>query len=304
MIIIWALAALLGRAVAAADSDVMMPGQFHHRQKRLTIETISDKLKTMDYAVRGRIAIAADKFSEDLVVAKRRGVSSDFPFDHIIMTNIGNPHCLKQKAISWPRQVLALLQLPDELGVDHPSVHELFPSDAIERAREMKRALDGNGLGAYTHSKGAKPFREDVASFIERRDGARSGSVDVESIFLSSGASEAITMLLTALIRDSTCGCMIPIPQYPLYSATLDLLGGKKVGYYLDEDEGWGLDIDDLERSLNEAKAKGINVVCLVLINPGNPTGQVLKENEVKDVLLFCARHNLVLLADEVYQEK
>lgn len=299
---IWAVAALLGRAVAStmAAGDVMMPDT---RRKGLTIDTISDKLKTMDYAVRGKIAIEADKFSEDLDLAKRRGVSPDFPFDHIIMTNIGNPHCLQQKAISWPRQVLALLQLPDELGVDHPSVRELFPSDAIERAREMKRALGGNGLGAYTHSKGAKPFREDVARFIERRDGARPGSVNVESIFLSSGASEAITMLLTALIRDSTCGCMIPIPQYPLYSASLDLLGGKKVGYYLDESEGWGLDIDELERSLNEAEAKGINVVCLVLINPGNPTGQVLKANEVKDIVLFCARHNLVLLADEVYQE-
>ena len=96
---------------------------------------------------------------------------------------------------------------------------------------------------------------------------------------------------------------MIPIPQYPLYSATLDLLGGHKVGYYLDEESLWGMKVEELERSLADAKSKGINVVALVLINPGNPTGQVLSSQEVKDIVMFCAKHNLVLLADEVYQE-
>jgi alanine transaminase len=94
-------------------------------------------------------------------------------------------------------------------------------------------------------------------------------------------------------------GIMIPIPQYPLYSATLDLLGGHKVGYYLDEQSIWGLNMEELERSLAEAKSNGVNVVGLVLINPGNPTGQVLSSREVKDIVSFCARHNLVLLSGE-----
>lgn len=98
-------------------------------------------------------------------------------------------------------------------------------------------------------------------------------------------------------------GIMLPIPQYPLYSATLDLLGGHKVGYYLDEQSIWGMKIEELERSLAEAKSKGINVVAFVLINPGNPSGAVLSRQEVKDIVMFCARHNLVLLSDEVYQE-
>ena len=96
---------------------------------------------------------------------------------------------------------------------------------------------------------------------------------------------------------------MIPIPQYPIYSATLDLLGGKKVGYFLDERKCWDLNIKELERSLEEAKKSGINVVGLVLINPGNPTGQVLSRKTVQGVLKFCSKHRLVLLADEVYQE-
>jgi alanine transaminase len=96
---------------------------------------------------------------------------------------------------------------------------------------------------------------------------------------------------------------MIPIPQYPIYSASLDLLGGNKVGYFLDETKNWDLNMQELERSLLEAKNNGINVVGLVLINPGNPTGQVLSKKAVQDVLRFCSKHKLVLLADEVYQE-
>jgi alanine transaminase len=75
---------------------------------------------------------------------------------------------------------------------------------------------------------------------------------------------------------------MIPIPQYPIYSATIELLGGHQVGYYLDENEGWDLNMQELERSLGEAKAKGVKVTSLVLINPGNPTGQVLSKESVK----------------------
>jgi alanine transaminase len=96
---------------------------------------------------------------------------------------------------------------------------------------------------------------------------------------------------------------MIPIPQYPIYSATLDLLEGHKVGYHLDEERGWALNVEELERSYQEATANGIVVSAFVLINPGNPTGQVLTPQNVRDVVQFCARHQLVLLADEVYQE-
>ena len=65
---------------------------------------------------------------------------------------------------------------------------------------------------------------------------------------------------------------MIPVPQYPLYSATLSEYGAHQIGYYLDEDNNWALNIDELERAINESKnhcvPRGI-----VIINPGNPTG-------------------------------
>lgn len=101
----------------------------------------------------------------------------------------------------------------------------------------------------------------------------------------------------------SNSGVMIPIPQYPIYSATIDRYGGQKVGYFLDEKNGWSMNLEELERSLKDAQDKGIDVNSFVLINPGNPTGMVLTKESIRDIVSFCSKHNLVLLADEVYQE-
>mmetsp|Transcript_46572 Transcript_46572/g.70293 ORF Transcript_46572/g.70293 Transcript_46572/m.70293 type:complete len:134 (+) Transcript_46572:731-1132(+) len=92
--------------------------------------------------------------------------------------------------------------MPDECGVDHPDVSKMFPSDAIERAREIKQGLGGVGSGAYSHSQGARCFREEIAKFIEERDGGV--PCDVECLFMSNGASSAINFILTALIADET----------------------------------------------------------------------------------------------------
>eukprot|EP00541_Cyclophora_tenuis_P002989 CAMPEP_0116552140 /NCGR_PEP_ID=MMETSP0397-20121206/6327_1 /TAXON_ID=216820 /ORGANISM="Cyclophora tenuis, Strain ECT3854" /LENGTH=511 /DNA_ID=CAMNT_0004077069 /DNA_START=32 /DNA_END=1567 /DNA_ORIENTATION=- len=248
-------------------------------KKRMTINTMSSNLKKMQYAVRGEVVIV---------------------FDHIIYTNIGNPQSVGQKPLTWPRQVLALVDLPEEVGVNHPQATKMFPADAIRRAKEIKSKM-GGGTGAYSHSKGVRLFREDVAAFIEERDGGVPS--EPEDIFLTNGASAGIGMIMQAIVSDENCGVMIPIPQYPIYSATIDLLGGKKVGYYLDEKSNWDLNLKELERSITEARAEGINVNSFVLINPGNPTGQVLSKTAVKDIVQFCAKHKLVLLADEVYQE-
>jgi alanine transaminase len=96
---------------------------------------------------------------------------------------------------------------------------------------------------------------------------------------------------------------VLPIPQYPIYSATVDLLNGRKVPYYLDENKDWALNLAELEHSYDTAVASGIDVVALVLINPGNPTGQVLTKQNVRDIVEFCVRKHIVLMADEVYQE-
>jgi len=281
------------KSTAAIDTDTI--GMSH---KRLTEQSMNQNLRNMEYAVRGKVVIKADEINAEL----KKG-SAGYPFDKIVYTNIGNPHSVGQQPLTWPRQVMALVDLPDEVGIDHPTVSKMFPTDAIDRAKLVKKALDGHGSGAYTHSQGPLLFREEICQFIENRDGLKEGSADPKSIFMTNGASSAIEMVLNALIADKNCGVMIPIPQYPIYSATIDRFGGEKVGYFLDEKSGWGMNLEELERSLADAKSKGINVNSFVLINPGNPTGQVLTREAIRDIVKFCSKHGLVLLADEVYQD-
>ena len=78
---------------------------------------------------------------------------------------------------------------------------------------------------------------------------------------------------------------MIPIPQYPLYTAAIALYGGSAAPYYMDEGSGWQLNIEEMERSLEESKKQGKNVKCLVIINPGNPTGSILSRQTIEKVL-------------------
>jgi alanine transaminase len=95
---------------------------------------------------------------------------------------------------------------------------------------------------------------------------------------------------------------LVPIPQYPLYTASLSLLNAKCVAYNLDEEKAWGTNLDVIKESLKKAKDEGIDTRAIVIINPGNPTGSSLSEEEIKDVLEFAAEENLVVIADEVYQ--
>jgi alanine transaminase len=95
---------------------------------------------------------------------------------------------------------------------------------------------------------------------------------------------------------------LIPIPQYPLYTASLSLLNATCVPYHLDEAKNWGTDLDTIRSSYEKATADGIDVRCIVIINPGNPTGASLSEEDVRAVLDFASTKNLVVMADEVYQ--
>jgi len=101
-------------------------------------------------------------------------------------TNIGNPHSVGQKPLTYFRQVLALCDLPAAEGVDHPEISKVFPTDAIARAREVRKAIGPAGTGAYTNSQGVLTFRKNVAKFIEERDGGLPAYAG--NIFLTNGA--------------------------------------------------------------------------------------------------------------------
>lgn len=249
--------------------------------------TMSQNLRQMQYAVRGEVVIRADEMA-----AEGR---------KIIYTNIGNPHAVGQKPITYYRQVLALCDLPAECGIENPQVSSAFPTDVVNRAIEMRSAIGPAGTGAYTNSQGIAKFRDDVAAFLTARDGHVS---DPGNVFLTNGASAAIDNVLTGLIGSDKDAIMIPIPQYPIYSAIISRLGARQVGYYLDEEKGWAITERELEERRTEAiERDGLDIRALALINPGNPTGQVLSREDLEVLCKFCAKRDIVLLADEVYQK-
>ncbi|GAM23260.1 hypothetical protein SAMD00019534_064350 [Acytostelium subglobosum LB1] len=277
------------------QSDTMTSSTTPSYQKSLTLDNMCPTVRTAQYAVRGELVIRAEKLVSTLDRQKNEGIKL-LPFEEIVYCNIGNPQQLKQKPLSFFRQVVALCECPELL--ESPHIDKIFPADAIARARALLASV-GN-TGAYSGSQGIASVLRSVAKFIEKRDGY---PADPESIFLTDGASVAVQRILRLLIRDRSDGILIPIPQYPLYSATIELYGGSQLGYYLNEEAGWKMEIPELERSYNDAKEKGITPRALVIINPGNPTGQTLDAANMSDIVQFCHQKRLVLLADEVYQE-
>lgn len=253
------------------------------QQKSLTVETMNENMRKCRYEVRGEIYLAGLRRSQQ--------------GKEIINLNVGNPQALGQKPLTFNRQVLALLMAPFLL--EDPIVANTFPADAVSRARTYLSKLNG-GLGAYSDSKGNPFIRQEISDFITRQTGQASSP---DNIFVSNGASECARMLLAALIRGPTDGIMVPIPQYPLYSASIALYGGELVPYFLDEANGWALNVAELQKSIDQARAKGILCRALVFINPGNPTGQCLTEENIRDLIVFCHNNRLILCADEVYQE-
>ncbi|XP_062087948.1 alanine aminotransferase 2 [Humulus lupulus] len=275
------------------DSATPMADSSSHSSSPVTLQTINPKVLRCEYAVRGEIVNIAQRLQQELL-----DKPGTLPFDEILYCNIGNPQSLGQQPITFFREVLALCDHPSIL--DKSETQGLFSADSIERAWKILDQIPGRATGAYSHSQGIKGLRDTIAAGIEARDGC---PADPNDIFLTDGASPAVHMMMQLLITSEKDGILCPIPQYPLYSASIALHGGTLVPYYLEEASGWGLEISELKKQLEDAKSKGINVRALVVINPGNPTGQVLAEGNQRDIVEFCKQEGLVLLADEVYQE-
>ncbi|KAI9274794.1 pyridoxal phosphate-dependent transferase [Phascolomyces articulosus] len=260
--------------------------------KVLTTDRINPHIRNAEYAVRGALPIRAEALSKELQTNKSLG------FDRVVFCNIGNPQQLQQKPITFFRQVASLCDNPELLKAENrEDLLKLYPQDAIDRAELLLKHI--GSVGAYSHSQGLPHIRENIAKFLERRDGF---PANPEHIYLTQGASSGVQNVLQMLTENEKSGIMIPIPQYPLYSATLSLINATPVPYYLKEEQDWGLSVAELKKSVDESRAKGVDVRALAIINPGNPTGQCLTEGNMREIVDFCKAENLVLLADEVYQ--
>lgn len=256
----------------------------------LNVNNVNQNIRRLEYAVRGPLVLRADQLSREL----KQGIKK--PFKSVIGANIGDCQAMNQRPITFFRQTIAcatdtsLLSSPD------------MPNDVKERVREVLSYCGGNSVGAYSDSCGVEIIRKHVSDYIEKRDGIES---DWRNVFLCTGASDGIRSILTFMNHTrkpgKPVGVMIPIPQYPLYSASLCEFGMQQVNYYLDEISNWRLNIKELERAYDEAKEK-CDIRILAVINPGNPTGAVLSEENIIEILDFASERGLMVLADEVYQ--
>lgn len=133
--------------------------------KSLTYENINPHVKEAKYAVRGELAIKAEKYRAQLA----KGEGSDLPFGSIIAANIGNPQQLDQKPITFFRQVTSILENPDLLEKQDALIDHLgYQKDVIDRAQKLLKNV--KSVGAYSQSQGAPGIRDSIAKFIESKN--------------------------------------------------------------------------------------------------------------------------------------
>ncbi|ESL10912.1 alanine aminotransferase [Trypanosoma rangeli SC58] len=259
---------------------------------------LNPRVVAAQYAVRGLIPMRADEIKRALATPEGK---AKYPFSSLVYCNIGNPQALEQRPLTFFRQVMSLVDAPFLL--ESEQVTSQYPADAVARAREYLGHI-GKGTGAYTDSAGYAFARDIVARHINERDHGAKPLADASSIVLTDGASTGVRLMLQVLVGDAGDAVMIPIPQYPLYTVQIALLGGTPAMYYLREDECWALNAEELASVCDECVAKqNATPRVLVVINPGNPTGGVLERGVMESVAKFCCDRGIVLMADEVYQE-
>ncbi|ARF80937.1 pyridoxal phosphate-dependent aminotransferase [Kitasatospora aureofaciens] len=145
----------------------------------------------------------------------------------------------------------------------------------------------------YSDSRGILPARRAVVQYYQQR-GVE--GVGVNDVYLGNGVSELIQMAVTALVDDGD-EVLVPMPDYPLWTASVRLAGGKAVHYLCDEEAEWYPDLDDIAAKIT-ARTKAI-----VVINPNNPTGAVYPKELLEGILDLARRHQLMVLADEIYDK-
>ena len=168
----------------------------------------------------------------------------------------------------------------------------VFGFDAPEEIQQdMIRNLP-NSAG-YSDSKGIFAARKAVMHETQKQGIA---AVTLDDIYLGNGASELITMATNALL-DNGDELLLPMPDYPLWTAATSLSGGTPVHYLCDESNGWMPNIDDIQAKITP-RTKGI-----VVINPNNPTGVLYSDALLVQIVDIARTHGLVILADEVYDK-
>jgi alanine-synthesizing transaminase len=174
------------------------------------------------------------------------------------------------------------------LNVGDPNIFDFqTPPHLIEAVYKAMR----EGKNGYAPSPGIPEALESI-----RGEAARKGISTVQDVFVTSGASEAVDICLTALVNPGE-NILTPSPDYPLYSAVLCKLGIPVVTYDLNEDDSWQPDLIDVRHKITSRTR------AIVLINPNNPTGALCSRRMLEQLAELARRNNLVIFADEIYDK-
>jgi len=174
------------------------------------------------------------------------------------------------------------------LNIGDPNLYDFEPPRHMVDATYNAMLRNKNG---YSPSSGIKEAVEAI-----EREAERKGIKNVQDVFVTTGASEAIELAVTALVNQGE-NILTPTPGYPLYTAIASKLQAFENPYYLNESNGWQPDIDDIKSKIND-KTKGI-----IIINPNNPTGSNNSPETLKELVDLAVEKNLVIFADEIYDK-
>ena len=145
----------------------------------------------------------------------------------------------------------------------------------------------------YSDSKGIVPARRAVAQYYQTKGMPGMG---LDDIYLGNGVSELIQMTCQALVDDGD-EVLVPAPDYPLWTASIALAGGRAVHYRCDEEQQWWPDVSDIADKVTP------RTKAIVVINPNNPTGAVYPEHVLREIVEVARKHGLMILADEIYDK-
>ncbi|TDR32215.1 pyridoxal phosphate-dependent aminotransferase [Hydromonas duriensis] len=163
----------------------------------------------------------------------------------------------------------------------------------FEVPEEMEHDLIANlpKAAGYTDSKGIFSARKAIMHYTQRKN---IKGVTLEDIIIGNGVSELIGFAMHALLNDGD-EVLVPMPDYPLWTASTTLAGGTAVHYLCDEEKGWAPSIEDIRAKVTP-KTKAI-----VVINPNNPTGALYSNETLLQIIEVAREFGLVVMADEIY---
>jgi len=174
------------------------------------------------------------------------------------------------------------------LNIGDPNIYDFAPPKHLVEATYKAMLENKNG---YAPSSGISSAIKSI-----EKEAAKKGIENVQDVFVTTGASEAIDICLTALVDEGE-NVLTPSPGYPLYTAIASKLRMIENPYYLNEENGWLPDIEDIKSKIND-KTRAI-----ILINPNNPTGSLYTKENLQQILDVAMENNLVIFADEIYDK-